>query len=286
MTDRFDLTEQIEGDATADQVMTAAERARRAPRDIRTPGRGRPLKEETEERRPVIEQYIAEGMKDAEIAALVGVDRKAVGYIREHTSRPARKNGIGHIQPGTEATRADAEIMRLYGEGLTYVQIAEEIGLSYANVRARLTRAYAAYADKIKDTVAGRQYADIQMMKEELLEIIIRDAKEDLEALREEGDGIDEFDALAVHALIEKAFQKGRKNIDTKFKAMEVFLKLCEREAKIFGIDAASNVNVSHTVRVEPEAIELLGRLERARAAQSDIIDAEVIDEPLELGSM
>lgn len=272
-----------------EKAETEADRSARVPaRELvqrRERAAGRPPAAETEALAPIIYQHITDGLTDTEIARLTGVDRKAVAYYRTKSQRPVRKTSIGHVPGGAEGDRALAEMMRLFGEGLTYLQIAEQLGLSYQTVRAKLSKAYASYLESIKETVAGRQYADIQMMKEELLEIIIRDHAEELKALQDQAEGIDEFDEFSVHSLVEKAFQKGRKNVDTKFKAMEVFLKLMEREAKIFGIDAASQVNVSHTVKVDPSAIPLLARIEEKRAGDDDVLDAEIVEEEFDLGS-
>lgn len=234
--------------------------------------------EDREEFIPVVEHLIIQGLNDSEIAREVGIDRKAVAHLRK-TARPAKKNPLGMVQRGIENDRVNYEILRLNAEGLTYVQIAEEVGLSWDTVRSRLRKEFAKALESKREEVAGRQVADMEIMRMELLEIIIRS----------NDDGFDtESFVEMIHegeftAAIKKISEKATKTQDAKFKAMETLLKLLEREAKLFNTDADKTVNINHNIKVEPEAIALLNRIEQ-RNQIDNVIDAEVITD-FEMGN-
>lgn len=261
--------------------MSEVNKGRRTAREnvSKNPGRGPRPPEDQAEIRPVIEHLLIAGASDTEIARQTGVDRKAVSHLRKTSARPAEKDHFGHVQHGPEDDRVQAEILRLRAEGLTYVQIAEEVGLSWNSVRARLRMAYKSYMETQRDHVAGRQHADIEMMRNELLEVIIRDYREDMEAVLNEDEQWDELDSSGFRNVLQRAYERGRKNQDSKFKAMEVLIRLMDREAKLFGLDAADqlNVNVSHTIK--PEAIGLLTELKARQAQINDVVEAEIVDD-------
>lgn len=240
-------------------------------------GRGRPTKEQQEAKQGEFEALVVLGLNNSEIARRLGVTLKTVRKWRHQSNRPVTRMDQRPQIKKTDVDRFNAEALRLYSEGLTYVEIAEALGVSYVTVRNRLKVVYKEYAIKMRDEIAGQQFADIQMMKAELLELIVRDHREDLQQIVNEGSAIDIDDDAAIKVLAEKAFNKGRKNVDTKLAAIDRYVKLMEREAKLFGADAAErlDVNVQHTVK--PEAIELLQRLE-GRAVEN-AVDAEIIED-------
>lgn len=248
-------------------------------------GTGARSEEDNAEIRPVIEHLLIANASDTEIARVVGIDRKAVAHLRKSTARKPLKNAMtGQIQKGQESDRLTGEILRLRAEGLSYVEIADQVGLSWTSVRARLRVAYKDYMLEMRDAVAGRQVADLEVVRNELLEVIIRDHREDMEAVMEDGETWDEMDSSGMRRLLEKAYEKGRKNQDTKFRAMEVLLKLMDREAKLYGLDADKNVNVNHNITVNPAAIPLLQRLEQREL--DNVVEAEIIEAEFELGNL
>ncbi len=235
-----------------------------------------------EEFRPVVEHLIIQNLNDTEIAKITGIDRKAVAHLRKTSARPAEKNGIGMVTRGSESDRVTGEILRLKAEGLSYVEIAEEVGLSWTSVRSRLRNAYRDYMIEQRDAVAGRQVADIEVLRNELLEIIIRDdcdieiTVDEIEIALQEG---------AYGSIIKKVSEKNKAALEAKFKAMEVLLKLMDREAKLYGLDADKTMNVNHNIKVEPQAIELLSRLEKTREIDNTV-DAEVVEEDWTMGNL
>lgn len=222
---------------------------------------------------PVIEHLLIQNLSDTEIAKITGVDRKAVAHLRKTSARKPVMGPQGHVQKGQESDRLNGEILRLRAEGLNYVEIAEQVGLSWTSVRARLRVAYKDYMLEMRDAVAGRQVADLEVVRNELLEIIIR--ADDMELSLEEFE--DELAEGNYANLIKKVQDKARTSQDYKFKAMEVLLKLLDREAKLYGLDADKTMNVNHNIKVEPAAIELLGRLENRQI--DDTIDGEVVED-------
>lgn len=246
-------------------------------------GAGRRPAAQTEEMMPVFEQMVVDGFTNKEIAERLGVSIRTITEWRKKVTREPRRNSTGHIV-GTENAKLTADCVRLFSAGLTYLQIAEEVGVSYETVRSRLGKAYATYMESQRDTVAGRQYADLQVLKAELLELILRDHMEDLEAVMSD-ELRDPDDDQGWRSLIEKAFNKGRKNTDTKLAAVDRYLKVLDREAKLFGIDQ-NNMNITVNHRVDPATITLLQRLEGAQSDPDDIVDADIVDDTLQLGSM
>lgn len=246
-------------------------------------GAGRRSDAETVDMMPVFEEMVINGHTNKEIAERLGVSVRTITDWRKKVTREPRRNATGHIV-GTENAKLTSDCLRLFSSGLTYLQIAEEVGVSYETVRARLSKAYASFMESQRDSVAGRQYADLQVLKAELLELIIRDHMEDLNALANDND-VDIEDEQGMRSLIEKAFNKGRKNSDTKLAAIDRYLRVLEREAKLFGIDQ-NNVNVTVNHRVDPATITLLQRLEESQSQPDDIIDGDIVDDTLQLGSM
>ncbi len=239
------------------------------------PAQTRRPDEERDEIAASVYALLTQGLNDTQIGERLGISRKAVAYYRKKSSGVAKKSPLGMVQRGTENDRVQFEILRLHYEGLTYVEIAEQVGLSWETVRARLRKEMAkGLADK-RDEVAGQAFADMQVMRLELLDIIIRsdtdidiDHDEMIEALSE-----GKYDTI-----LEKVSNKNKAALEAKFKAMEVLIKLMDREAKQFGTNADQNVNVNHNVKVDPQAIELLGRLEQVQEIDN-VVDAEVVDD-------
>ncbi len=224
---------------------------------------------------PVVEQLIIQGLNDSEIARQTGLDRKAVAHLRKKT-RPAKRHPVtGGVSRGPESARVDGEILRLSAMGLSYVEIAEQLDVSWSTVRARLTKQYKEYLKGQREIAGARQTADIEMMRVELLEIIIRD---DADVEINQDEIMDALSNGEYGDILRKLSAKNKAAIEAKFKAMEVLIKLMDREAKNFGLDAASNVNVNHNVTVNPESIELLQRLKTRHQEIDNTIDAEVID--------
>lgn len=280
--------ERLMDDARKDAPPVSKDIARRPPEPLVGTGGGRPTSERSEVLKEQALALFALGRNNSQIAREIGVTVKTVRKWRAEASRPEpERNSVGQIV-GANNDLMTAEMIRMYqSEDKTYVQIAEELGVSYVTVRNRLKNVYAEYAAKMKEELVGKTFADFQVMKEELLAIIIRDASEEIGQARAELEAVDPEDTISFEAVIEKAYNKGRRNTDTKFKAMEVYIKIAEREAKLFGHDAASQMNINHTVKVEPEAIDLLQRINASRETQPDVIDVEIVsDEPLELGGL
>ena len=157
-------------------------------------GRGERSKQDQAETRPVIEHLIIAGATDSEIAKQTGLDRKAVAHHRKTSARPVDRDHLGHVQKGPEEDRLQAEILRLRAEGLTYVEIAEEVGLGWTSVRSRLRNEYANYLKEKREEVAGRQAADLEIARMEILEIIIRDYREDSTQLMSDDESLEEMD--------------------------------------------------------------------------------------------
>lgn len=235
-------------------------------------GPGERSVEDQIELHPVIEHLIIQGMTDTQIAKEVGIDRKAVANLRK-TARATELHPIsGQVRRGAESARVDAEILRLAGMGMSYLDIAQEVNLSYQTVRARMTRQYKEYLADQREIAGARQTADIEMMRNELLEIIIRDNSGEvdqdmiMQAL-ESGD----FQSLG-----KKMSDKAKGELESKFKAMEILIKLMDRESKTFGLDAAANINVNHNI-ILPETIGLLNDLKQREIG--NVVEAEIIED-------
>lgn len=235
-------------------------------------GRNNKAVEAQEEFHPLVYHYVENtDLNDSEISRITGIDRRTIGKLKTQSSKPATLDHFGRVRKGAENDRVNSEILRLYGEGLTYLEVAEQVGLSWQSVRARLSKQFSQHMEKKRDDVAGRQYADLEIIRNELLEIIINTDKDSF-------DSADATEMLAdgrVSDLIEMVEKKAKKSQDSRFKAIELLLKTMEREGKLFGVDQNS-VTVNHNIRVEPEAIELMQRLKKREV--SDAIEAEVIE--------
>lgn len=222
---------------------------------------------------PVIEHLIIQGLNDTQIAKETGIDRKAVAHIRKQ-SRPAVRHPVTDmVKRGPESDRVDAEILRLASLGMTYVEIAEQVELSWTTVRVRLTKQYKQYLESQREIAGARQVADMEIMRNQLLEIIIKIDDDEI-------DMADIDDALAngdYKSLLKKVSDKAKNSQDSKFKAMEILIKLLADERKMFGLDAAANINVNHNVKVDPQTIDLLQRIEKR--AVENVVEAEIIDD-------
>lgn len=223
---------------------------------------------------PVVHYYIEQtDLSSTEIAKIVGIDRKAVDAMKAKSHREAMMDPTGRVQKGWENDRVNAEIMRLHYEELSYIEIAEQVGLSWQTVRSRLSKEFAKNMEKKREFVAGRQYADLEVLRNELLEVI----------LNTKGDSFDASDAMEMLAdgrvadLIEMVEKKAKKSQDARFKAMELLLKTMEREGKLFGVDQ-NNLSITHTMKIEPESIELLQRIKKTREIE-DVVEAEVVED-------
>lgn len=240
-----------------------------------------------------LEEFARLGWNNRRIAIELGVQPAVVAeYLSAHPDLHKERTAAARAAGPSKTTSKDLEpkqaalldMVQLFEENTPVQEIARQVGLATSTTRKMLNKFYAGHFEKNRSSIAGSQYADIQMMKEEMLEFILKDAGHELVQFVKsaEAEGTDLSDSAKVNQLIEKAFNKGRKSFDTKAKAMEVYLKLLDREAKLSGVDAATNVNVNHRVKVEPQAIELLQRLQQTQ----EIVDGEVVadDTVLELG--
>ncbi len=233
-----------------------------------------------EEFRPVVEHLIIQNLNDSEIARITGIDRKAVAHLRKSSARQAEKHPVtGTVVAGPESDRLTGEILRLKAEGLTYVEIAEEVGLSWTSVRARLRNAYRDYMLEQRDAVAGRQVADIEVMRNDLLEVIIRE-----NATTDLNDVMDDLAEGDYASALKKVHDAAIKTQDAKFRAMELMIRLMDREAKLYGLDADKTMNVNHNIKVEPQAIELLNRLEKTQL--DNTIEGEIVEEDWDMGNL
>ncbi len=251
---------------------------------------GRPTKAHTEEMMPILEQYFMEGLNNKQIAKLMGCSADAVANWRKKSVRPphkavARGDKAPIVRGSAEQDRTQAEILRMYAEGMTYLEIAKEIGLSYATVRARLMKAYKQYAEEQRDHLAGRQLADINVMKEKLLAMMMkpgapsygrRKKSEDGEIEPEQDNQSDGTEYLHL------------KDADAFTKLVDAMVRVMDREARLFGLDAANKVELSGTIKVDPEAIQLLAKIKEIRhEGSNDVVDAELVPDqiiPLMLG--
>ncbi len=235
--------------------------------------------EAQEEFHPVVLYYVTQtDLNDTEISKITGIDRRTIGKLKTQAMKPAQKDHFGRVQKGPENDRVNAEIMRLNAEGLTYLQIAEQVGLSWQSVRSRLSKQFSKAMEQKRDDIAGRQWADMEVLRNEMLEIALSTSGEDFDmndAMEMLGDG-------RVEDLLEMVKKKAKSGLDSRFKAVELILKISEREAKLFDIDKNS-VTVNHNIRVDPEAVELMQRLKKREI--SDTIEGQVVDDE-EMGSL
>lgn len=236
-----------------------------------------------------IREYSALGWNNRRIGLELSIQPAVIGEylsanpeLQKIRTDAARASGPKHTTATKDLEPKQAmmvEMIDLLEQGVPMQDIAKSVGVSTATVRKHLNRFYAAHFEKNRSQIAGSQYADIQMIKEELLEFILKDAGDELKQFmaQVQAQDVDLDDQAQRSQIIEKAFNKGRKSFDTKAKAMEVFLKYLDREAKLSGVDAAANVNVNHRVKIEPQAIELLQRIQQTHEI-SDAIEGEVVE--------
>ncbi len=220
-----------------------------------------------EKLRFAMEQCFVDGLADHIIGEKLGVSIVVVKDHRRRTARNARKDGTNHVvNSEVEESRLQGEIIRLYSQGLTYAAISKEVGLNYKSVRARLLASYATFAERERDAMAGRQLADINMTREKLLDAI---TLFDFEKSVEENGYVSSRDVEAFSRLVES------------------LNRLMEREAKLFGIDAAQKIDANINI-VAPEAIELLARLKahqgEVSTAIDNIVEGEIVPPSLSMG--
>lgn len=236
-----------------------------------------------DEKKAILDRMMIEGATNAAMAKELGVSLRTLSNWKQKASRKARRTPANRI-PSKEKRWVMGEACRLWGEGLNFIQIGKELGLAASTVANYVQPAVQQFFEDKRDGVAASQYADLQLLKNELREIIHADHKEDIEALQAQGEVIDLDDSTSLNKLVERAYQKGRKNIDTKLMAIDRYMKILDREAKLVGTDADTNLNINHNVSVAPEAIELLSLLQNRNT--NNVIDGELVPNHLELGNI